>query len=85
LFHTVALTDGASEGQVRLDEDRENVILDAMRMLNSKHVHLNAVQQEGEDDSVSDSADRVRNVIIRARNKAMAEVSHFSDLCLYFS
>jgi hypothetical protein len=85
LFHTIALTDGASEGQVRLDEDGENVILDALHVLNSKHIHLSAVQQEGEDDSVSDSADRVRNVIIRARNKSMAEVSHLSYLFLYLS
>ena len=70
---------------MRLDEDGENVILDALHVLNSKHIHLNAVQQEGDDDSMSDSADRVRNVIIRARNKAMAEVSHLSYLFLYFS
>jgi tRNA nucleotidyltransferase (CCA-adding enzyme) len=85
LFHAIALKDGASEGQVRLDEDGENVILDAMRVLNSKYIHLSSVQQEGEDDSVSDSADRVRNVIARARNKAMAEVSHLSYLFLYLS
>lgn len=87
MFHTIALTDGASEGQVRLDEDGENVILDAMHVLNSKHIHLIAVQQEGEDDSVSDSTDRVRNLIVRARNKAVAEVSHLSYLfldCMYF-
>jgi hypothetical protein len=79
------LTDGASEGQVRLDEDGENVILDALHVLNSKHIRLSVVQQEGEDDSVSDSADRVRSVIVRARNKAMAEVSHLSYLFLYLS
>jgi hypothetical protein len=80
------LTDGASEGQVRLDEDGENVILDALHVLNSKHIHLSAVQQEGEDDSVSDSAEcRVRSVIVRARNKAMAEVSLLSYLFLYLS
>jgi len=85
LFHTIALTGGASEGQVRLDEDGENVILDALHVLNSKCIHLNAVQQEGEDDSLSDSADRARNVVVRARNKAMAEVSHLSYLFLYLS
>jgi hypothetical protein len=85
LFHTVALIDGASEGQVRLDKVGENVILDALHVLNSKHIHLSAVQQESEDDSVSDSADRVRNVIVRARNKAVVEVSHLSYLFLYLS
>ena len=68
---------------MRLDEDGENVILDALHVLNSKHIHLSAVQQEGEDESVSDSADRVTNVIVRARNKAMAEVSHLFFLFLY--
>ena len=70
---------------MRLDEDGENVILDALHVLNSKCIHLNAVQQEGEDDSLSDSADRARNVVVRARNKAMAEVSHLSYLFLYLS
>jgi hypothetical protein len=81
LYHTIALTDGASEGQVRLDEDGENVIMDALHVLNSKHIHLSAVQQEGEDDSMSDNADRVKNVIVRAKNKARAEVSHLSCFC----
>jgi hypothetical protein len=81
LFHTIACTDGASEGQVRLDEDGENVILDAIHVLSSKHIYLSAVQQEGEDDPVSDNADKVRNVTGKAKNKAMAEVSHLS--CFY--
>ena len=85
MFHIIALTDGAAEGQVRLDEDGENMILDAMHVLNSKHIYMTAVQQEGEDDLVCDSADGVRNVIVRARNKAMAEVSHLSYLFLYWS
>lgn len=67
--------EGASEGQVRLDEDGENVILDAIHILNSKQIHLSAMHQECEDDPAADNLDKVTNVLVKARNKAIAEVS----------
>jgi hypothetical protein len=83
-LHIISLADGASEGKVRLDEDGENVILDAIHVLTSRHSHLSAVQQEGEDDAMSDNADKFRN-IVKGRSKAMAEVSYFSYLFLCLS
>jgi hypothetical protein len=60
---------------VRLDEDGENVVLDAIRILNSKQICVSALHQECDDDPAAENVDRVTNILVKARNKAIREVS----------
>jgi hypothetical protein len=90
LLQNVSPVDGALEGQVRLDEDGENVVLDALHVLNSKQICLSALQQECEDDPAADNVDKVTSILVKARNKAIGEVStnlnsHVCYLFLYLN
>jgi hypothetical protein len=60
---------------VRLDEDGENVVLDAIHILNSKQICLRVLQQECDDDPAAENIDKVTNILVKARNKAIGEVS----------
>lgn len=60
---------------MRLDEDGENVVLDAIHILNSKQICLSALQQECDDDPAAENIDKVTNILVKARNKAIGEVS----------
>jgi hypothetical protein len=73
-----------------MDEDGENVVLDAIHVLNSNQINLSAVNQECEDDPAADNADKLTSIMVKTRNKAIAEVSmnlvYFctSVYCTYF-
>jgi hypothetical protein len=58
-----------------MDEDGENVVLDAIHVLNSNQINLSAVHQECEDDPAADSADKLTSIMVKTRNKVIAEVS----------
>jgi hypothetical protein len=60
---------------MRLDEDGENVVLDAIHILNSKQICLRVLQQECDDDPAAENIDKVTNILVKARNKAIGEVS----------
>ena len=77
-YHLFFHTGGVIEGQIRLDECGENVILDAIQILNSKQICLKALQPEREEDPSGEnveSTSSVSNILMKARNKAVAEVS----------
>ncbi|PSN49777.1 hypothetical protein C0J52_01357 [Blattella germanica] len=64
---------GAAEGKIRLDADGESVILDAIKILNSKNIQLRGIQQEPDDEPSEENVERMSNLIVKVANKAIME------------
>ncbi|XP_069677382.1 condensin-2 complex subunit D3-L-like [Periplaneta americana] len=65
--------DGAAEGKIELNNDGESVVLDALHVLNSKEIRLIALDQGRDEDPAADNVEKATTLLIKARNKAIAE------------